>query len=315
MIRTGIYSLDQLDKVSLKDIFRKEKNISVYLYQKVSKIENNENKVLLAELILNRFNSDRNVIKRTYKNRFNNFDNLSIRKISDQNFDNISILDIAVSDGRASCFFLEGLINQFENFCYTGSDIHLNYFLSKKHEKSKSYIITDENKKVVEITKPPFVWNLARTEGRFYFINNFLKKHFLKRAQLALLKDEFSYQEKLDLLHPDFKALISHSNCFRIMNYNLFDPVPEKYNVIRAMNILHPGYFSKDQLYMIFRNLHYGLEINGLLIEGSNENAGTPVDGAIYKKDKNGFTLYSEPERPSRIKELILAFRQNIPDE
>jgi hypothetical protein len=309
MIRTGIYNRDQLERGAFKDIFGKEKNISIYLYQQISQIENIEERTKYTELILNRFNSDRNVIKRTYKNRFNKFDDLSITKISGQNYDKLSILDVAISDGRASCFFLEQSINQLQNFCYIGSDIQINYYLNKEHENSKSYIITDENNKVVEITKPPFVWNLARIEGNFYFINNFLKNVFLKKTEEDLLKNKFKYQEKIELIHPDFRNLLEKSNCFQIRNYNLFDEIPEEYNVIRAMNILHPGYFSKDQLSMIFNNIYNGLEMNGLLIEGSNESVGTPVEGAIYTKTETGFILLNEPERPSRIKDFVLAFR------
>ena len=311
MLRTGIYKLNQLNRVASKDVFGKEKNISIYLYQHINKIDNPEKKTQFAELILNRFNSDRNVIKRTYKNRFNNFDNLSINKISEQNYDRISILDVAISDGRASCYFLEQSINQLQNFYYTGSDIHVNYFLNKKDKNDKSYIITDENKKIIEITYPPFVWNLARSEGGFYFINNFLKSLFLKKTQAALLNNKNKYQEKIELIHPDFNALLSKSNSFSLKNFNLFDEISEKYSVIRAMNILHPGYFSKDQLSLIINNIYNSLEINGLLIEGSNEDAGTVVEGAIYKKSEKGFMLLSEPEKPSRIKEIVLSFSDN----
>lgn len=311
MIRTGIYSLDQLKFATLKDVFGKEKNISINLYRQLNQIENIEEKSKYAELILNRFNSDRNVIKRTYKNRFNNFDNLSISKILEQNYKGISILDIAISDGRASCYFLEQSITHLKNFIYTGSDIQINYYLNKKNAKSKSYVITDEEEEMIELVHPPFVWNLARTEGRFYFINNFLKNLFLKKTKKDLLKNKYKYQGKIELIHPDFRNLIEKSNCFQIRNYNLFDEIPEKYNVIRAMNILHPGYFSKDQLFLIFNNLYNGLETGGLLIEGSNENEGTPVEGAIYKKCEKGFMLLIEPEKPSRIKELLLSFRPN----
>ena len=311
MIRSGIYSLEQLDSAALKDIFGKERNISIYLYQKIVQIESIEKRNKCAELILNRFNSDRNIIKRTYKNRFNNFDNVSINKISEQNYESIPILDIAISDGRASYFFLEQSTNKLQNFFYTGSDIQINYYLNKKDITRKSYIITDESKRIIEITQPPFVWNLARTEGRFYFINNFLKSLFIKRTKAALLNKKYTYQEKIELIHPDFKTLLSKNSGFQVQNYNLFDEIPGKYVVIRAMNILHSGYFSKDQLYLILRNIYKGLETGGLLIEGSNESEGTAVDGAIYKKYEKGFKLLSEPEKPSRIKEIVLAFRFN----
>jgi hypothetical protein len=309
MIRKGIFTIGQLKSTSFKDTFGKEKNISIFLYKQINEIKNASEKIKYAELVLNRFNSDRNVLKRTYKNRFNNFDNLSVNKISEQNYDEISIFDIAISDGCASYYFLERVVNQFQNFCYTGSDIHINYYLNKKYESSRSYIITDENKKVVEITKPPFVWNFARTEGRFYFINNFLKKHYLKKAERELKKNKIKFKEKIELIHPDFKTLLSKNSEFKVQNYNLFNEIPGKYTIIRAMNILHLGYFNDDQLILILNNLYNGLETSGLLIEGSNENAGTPVEGAIYKKCNDGFMLLSEPEKPSRIKKLILSFR------
>jgi hypothetical protein len=309
MIRTGIYNIKQLDHDSIKDLFGKEKNISIYLYQQLIQVggmgENGKN----AEIVLNRFNSNRNIIKRTYKNRFDIFDKLSVKTISEQNFEKISVLDIAISDGRASCYFLEQAIRHLQNFRYTGSDIQINYYLKKRNKNDKSYIITDENNKIIEITYPPYVWNLARTEGSFYFINNSLKKFLLKQSLVALRNNKFKYQEIIELIHPDFRNLLAKTPCFHLQNYNVVDNIPGKFDVIRAMNILHLGYFTKDKLAIVLNNLYNGLELNGLLIEGSNENSGTPVEGAIYKKKGNGFLLLCEPEKPSRIQDLILSFR------
>lgn len=309
MIRTGIYNLNQLCPSNLKDVFGKEKNISIYLYQKLSQIENPEKKVLYAEMILNRFNSARNVIKRTSINRFNKFDDASVAKISEQKYNKISILDVAISDGRASCYLLEQSIRHLKDFSYEGSDIQINYFLNRKKANSSSYIITDQNKKIVEIVHTPFVWNLARTEGQFYFISNIMKLYFLRRAQTDLYNNKYKYQEKIELINHDFKSLLAKSPRYRLSNYNLFEKIPEKYTVFRAMNILHQGYFRKDQLLLIINNIYNGLEINGLLIEGSNEEAGTPVEGAIYRKSEKGFTLIFQPEMPSRIEEQVLNFR------
>src|ERR1035437_21537 len=309
MTRTGIYKLEKFDRAALKDIFGREKNISISLYKQLNKIDNFEEKTEYAEIILNRFNTDRNVIKRTYRDRFNKFDSLSINKIQDQGYNRISILDLAISDGRASCFFLEQALLKLQNFQYTGSDIHINYYLNKIKSGNKSFIITDEDQKIIEIVYPPFVWNLARTEGSFYFINNLLKNHYLKKARAAFLNNKFTYQEKIELIHPDYQTLLTKSKDFHIRKHDLFDVIPEKYSVIRSMNILHTGYFDRDHLSSILNNIYNGLEMNGLLIEGSNENAGSPVDGAIYRKYEKGFNILSEPEKPSRISELVLSFR------
>lgn len=315
MIRSGIYSPKQLRRSSFKDFFGKEKNVSIYLYRVIEQVENQDKKNEYAELILNRFNSDRNVIKRTYKNRFNNFDKISVNIISEQNFENTSVLDIAVSDGRASCFFLEQSIKILQNLYYTGSDICVDYYLNKKNRGSRGYIVTDGENKIIEITMPPFVWNLARTEGSFYFINNLLKTIFIRKTNRELINSRFKYKESIELIHPDYRELLKNSDQYKVLNYNLFDPISGQYNVIRAMNILHSGYFSKDQLSLVFKNLHNGLELDGLLIEGSNENVGSAVEGAIYKKKNTGFTLVCEPERPSRIKDFVLEFSCKKKDE
>lgn len=311
MIRTGIYKLEKFDRAALKDIFGREKNISISLYKQLNKIDNIGEKTKYAEIILNRFNTDRNVIKRTYRDRFNNFDSLSINKIHEQGYNSISILDLAISDGRASCFFLEQALLKLQNFQYTGSDIHINYYLNKIDAGSKSFIITDEDQKIIEIVHPPFVWNMARTEGRFYFINNLLKNHYLKKARTSFLNNKFAFKEKIEIIHPDYQTLLTKSKDFRIRKHDLFDLIPGKYSVIRAMNILHTGYFDRDRLSSILNNIYNGLEMDGLLIEGSNENAGSPVDGAIYKKYEKGFKMVCEPENPSRIKDLVLYYRHN----
>jgi hypothetical protein len=59
----------------------------------------------------------------------------------------------------------------------------------------------------------------------------------------------------------------------------------------------------------IIGNIFNGLEVNGIFIEGSNEGPDTPVEGSIYQRNENGFSLIVEPEKPSRIKNLILSYK------
>jgi hypothetical protein len=79
---------------------------------------------------------------------------------------------------------------------------------------------------------------------------------------------------------------------------------------VRAMNILHYGYFDSDSLYKIIGHIYNSLSLGGLFIEGSNENAGSPVEGGIYRKTARGFELVLFPEKSSRIKDLVLAYER-----
>jgi hypothetical protein len=309
MLRTGIYSINQLNHNSLNDIFGKERNISINLYEEIEKIVDQGRRVLYSEMILNRFNSDRNVIKRTYSNRFNNFDDSSIEQISTQKYNSISILDIGISDGRASIYFLRQSIDHLKEFSYTGSDIQIRYYMYRRDSKSKSYLIVDADSKIIELVCPPFVWNTSRVESSFYFINNCIKGLYLKMAKVRFRNGEYNLQKEIEIVHPDFKALLKMKDTFSIRNYNVFNRISEEYTIIRAMNLLHGGYFSDYQLSQILENIYNGLTENGIFIEGSNENSGSKVQGAIYKKVQGRFIKLCEPEKPSRISDLVLSFR------
>ncbi|MDO9000951.1 MAG: hypothetical protein Q7W45_14375 [Bacteroidota bacterium] len=311
MLRTGIFKISQLKNKQLKDLFGKEKNISIKLYHDIKTDSSIVNTIYnkYSEIILNRFNTKSNAIKRTYRNRFNAFDVNCIKKIEEASFENVKIHDLAISDGRASCFFLENAINSFQKLNYTGSDIAMYYYLYSKPNEKNCYVITQENGVIIEITQAPFVWNMARKEGKLYFINNWLKSYYLKKCTNLLKSGALNAPEKIHITDKEFSQLIQSNSNFSLKNYNLFEADTATYNVIRVMNILHFGYFSEDQLQLIFNNIYNSLEENGLLIEGSNEDAGSEVEGAIYKKTKNGFVLMLSGEKKSRIEKSVLNFK------
>jgi hypothetical protein len=311
MLRKGIYNITDISSKKLNDIFMREKNISLKLYQDLKKNSSIDQSAYnqLSEIILNRFNTKSNAIKRTYRNRFNTFDLTCISKIKEASFEELKIHDLAISDGRASCFFLENVIKNFQKVHYTGSDIAMFYLLYKIHNKQNNYIITDEHGTIIEITKAPFVWNIARKEGNLYFLNNLLKIHYLKKYTTLLKNRRLNISEKIHITDKEFTQLIQSNSNFSLKNYNFFEPDPSIYNVIRVMNILHFGYFTENQLQLILNNIYNSLEENGLLMEGSNEDAGSAVEGGIYQKTKSGFTLIVEAEKKSRFLQSVVDFK------
>ena len=54
--------------------------------------------------------------------------------------------------------------------------------------------------------------------------------------------------------------------------------------------------------------MYDGLENNGLLITGSNQEANSTVDGAVYKKNKNGFGLVWTSGKGSQIHDHLIKF-------
>jgi len=307
MIRTGIYKFSQLSEKKLIDFFGKNRNISLLLYFQQPNSKEQFQMDKYSEAILNRFNSKDNIVKCTYRNRFNKFDDLCIKIIQDHRFQSVKIHDLAIADGRASIYLLRKLMNLYEELEYHGSDLSLFYYLYEI--KENFYIVTYEQKKIIESTKAPFVWNYSRKEGMFYWINNFLKMSYKKKYTNVIKKNKLKYNRKLSLIDCEFLEILQGNPKFQLSNYDLFEKSNSNYNIVRAMNILHFGYFNRSQLKEIIFNIHNSLNLEGLFIEGSNEDAGTEVEGAIYKKTNNRFECLISSSKPSRIKDVVMNFK------
>ena len=96
---------------------------------------------------------------------------------------------------------------------------------------------------------------------------------------------------------------------FQLGQHDLLQPFKEKVDIIRAMNVLNLSYFSKDEFSQTICNLYKGLTENGFLITGSNQEAGTIVNGGIYQKEKNGFLKVFNSGEGSPIESLLVNFR------
>src|SRR6218665_2417315 len=152
MLRTGVHQLEQLKQDQLLDVFGKEKNISLRIYLDLFAAANAADYEKYSEMILNRFNTNSNAIKRTYRNRFNAFDEQAVEAIRQQVYATVNMHDMAVSDGRASCYILRRLTESFSQPHYQGSDLAVTYRLHQLSDGSGAYVITDEAGKIIEIT-------------------------------------------------------------------------------------------------------------------------------------------------------------------
>ncbi len=76
---------------------------------------------------------------------------------------------------------------------------------------------------------------------------------------------------------------------FNLLQQNVLLPFKHKSHILRAMNLLNPTYFTKPEFQTVIKNFYDALYDNGLLIVGSNQDSGTIVHGAVYRKSLNGF--------------------------
>jgi chemotaxis methyl-accepting protein methylase len=77
------------------------------------------------------------------------------------------------------------------------------------------------------------------------------------------------------------------------MSYDILQPpsIKTPMQVIRAMNVLNPAYFDLKKLNKVVSHLFHALAEGGLLIVGSNGDAGTDVRGGIYKRVGHQFVV------------------------
>lgn len=308
MIKTGITKLNQLSND--KTFCRKElKNVSVTLYDQTLNLVDGDQ---LAERILLLFSDERGAYKRTYQKRFEAFDLAVIKMLQKLPPPPQTFHDCGVSDGRTSLDFFEKMVAIFPEIHYFASDYNPCVFVI---EKGKLKVTLSHTGKILEILFPPFVFNkIKRDSFRHYplnhlilfFIEKFWVNFLIKKYQQGLVK-----AKELLLFAPKVLQKAQTDKRFRLGQHDLLQPFKEPACIIRAMNVLNPSYFCETEFAQVIRNLYEGLRENGLLITGSNQEAGTIVNGGIYQKKEMVFRKFSTPVRghPSSHFFLILKLK------
>ncbi len=215
-----------------------------------------------------------------------------------------------MSDGRTGLDFFEKMVAVFPDIQYFASDYNPSVVIL---EKGKLKVTLSHTGKVLEILFPPFVFNkIKRDSFRHYplnhvilfFIEKFWVNSLIKNYQQGLVK-----AKELLLFAPKVLQKAQADKRFQLGQHDLLQPFKEPACIIRAMNVLNPSYFSETEFAQVIRNLYDGLRENGLLITGSNQEAGTIVNGGIYQKEENGFSKIFNSGEGSPIASLLLNFK------
>lgn len=283
MLKFGIYNINQLKSNKTKTFFGGKKAIAVDLY-------GSENDNDLNETILRDFTNSDGAYKRTYKHRFNSFDEISLKHIESatKSIQKVYVHDFAVSDARTALDFFKLLNSKIKKeFIYTASD-NSPYVYSYQFNNKKR-IILDHQKKILQMISPPFVLNTIKKESKLFYPINSIVRAFLKKKYLKKLQNVSKVSIKqIPLFCTDALKLAEENKNFSLKQENILDIQSKyKYQIIRAMNVLNKSYFSMEQINKIIKNFFEHLEDNGILIVGSNQNAGSLVNGSIFQKKED----------------------------
>lgn len=310
MIKTGIINIKNMLHDKGTTCFRKElKNISITLYDQILGQPNAEE---LAERLLFLCVDERGVYKRTYTKRFEEFDNAVVNFLQQHFIDpklSLFIRDVGVSDGRTSIDFFAKVSCIFPDVKFNASDYSPKVYIL---EKGKLKVAISHTDKLLEITYPPFVFNVIKLDSYLYYplnhIMRFIIKYFMVTPLLKTYKLGNIQARELLLFSPTVLNLAKQDQRFNLSQHNLLLPFNEQSNIIRVMNLLNPCYFKESEFNCVLKNIYSGLLENGLFIIGSNQEAGTLVHGGIYQKRNNHFKKLWRSGNGSAINQKILNY-------
>jgi len=307
MLKLGIHSESQLPGGSLTTWLGGRKYIAADLYP--AALERNET---VAEALLRLLVLANGTRKFTSRARFPEFDRRAaaeIAKVGERQ--PITIHEVAVSDGRTAVEFYQ---------CLDAAGIEVDYFASDlvpfvfvyPSMGSGSRIVVDPEQQLLQVVAPPFVFNVPRKESvRFYPLNHLVLKvlglSLVRRLRRELSRRGLEAAHRVDLVSRECLELARSEARFHYGRHDLFFPLDRPVDVIRAMNILNPSYFSSDDLNRILSAFCQSLNPGGLLVTGSNWEAGSEVEGGVYRSTSTGFEVVFETGGGSRVRDLITA--------
>jgi hypothetical protein len=291
VFKLGISRKDQLEPRHLEGPVNGRKWIALDLYDALGDLSEAEID-RIQERMLRWFRADNGVLKRTCARRFDHFDELSLSAItaSFSSGQMVRVHDIGVSDGRTSCAFYDALNCLYgERLKFLASD-YAPYLYVLQRTHSKNRLIIDELQHVLQIIKPPFVFIVGRSEKTkiHHPLTNLVMALYVR----PLLEDYKSgcgdiEMRKLELLCRQCSARMSENENFRFESYDVLSCPTQRFDIIRAMNLLNYCYFSETDLRRAVKNIFHSINDGGLFITGSNIEQGTTVNGGIYKKSND----------------------------
>lgn len=309
MIKFGIYTISKVRTRNTVSSFLKiQTPVSITLYDKVA---NEQDADSLQEKILLPFADARGAYKRTYKNRFEEFD-CQVTDILKKNLTSgphISIFDAAVSDGRTAVDFFQKLSLHFSIHSYIATDYDPEIFII---EKKHITITFDRNGKPLEILCKPLVLYPTKPNSIIFFMNRLtllaLEKFWIPRIQKEFFSNPRT-SKSVTLFCKAAKTLQTINSNFVLKRHNLLNPLHETYDIFRAMNVLNTSYFTPDQIHIIVKNIFEALTNDGLFITGSNQNANSIVHGGVYQKKSSGFVCLFRSGEGSPVENLLMNFK------
>ena len=188
-----------------------------------------------------------------------------------------TILDVGASDGTTTLDLYEKILTALPrrtvNITMIDRNIHMARF---DGQFVKEYRDSSDRPLLVQLGKLGFRY--PRSEYRFDVFHNLLMKVYSEfRGKL-----EFRKSEEYMLINP----LVNKTESIRVIEQDLFnaDQLGQKFDVIRACNVLNDVYFSKEQIQRAERLFCSIMNDDGLYVKTRNAMH-KKLDGSIQEEE------------------------------
>ena len=247
----------------------------------------------LRDAYFERFIDHRGAFKRTYRNRFADFDQRIAKhwRSDPDRAPKPHVLDVAVSDGSTTLDFADVLDKETAGaFTLQATDLDARYLVLREAAGAARRVVVAESGDIVQIVYPPFVFSQQRSaHSKLFPVNALIRPAAEAFANALIAKwrsgDADVKISSIVVANPEFRKRLTDDVRLAFTSWNVLERwTAQTAHIVRAMNILNPGYFSAEQQVSVIEHLFDALNEGGLLAAGSNGDAGSEVDGAIYRK-------------------------------
>lgn len=267
------------------------------------------------------------VYRTTFRNRFRNLDPVVNRVLSGHfsSVEELVVEDWAASACLTSCEWAEDLLALFPRMRFTASDLLL-FLVEVEDTRSGDVFIADQDGRLLQYVRPPFVVRMAPPESWQAPVNRLLynsaNQRWGKVARMWPLPDDWMDLRrndvlcrgtlafrKLPLVHPQALTLARADGRFSIRRQSIFQRAPAPCNVVRSMNILNRAYFSEAQLAHAAESVIESLCPGGIWILGRtiDDDQSIHAVSLLQKRSEGNLELIHRIGTGAEIESIVLS--------
>jgi hypothetical protein len=294
LFKLGVRDVRRLPHV--RTLLGRRKHVDIRLYGEILKGDPEGDRCL--PLVLERFRAANGAFKRTEDRRFETLDALLEAEMRRWGPRRLRVHDAGVSDGRTAVALYRRL-REFVDVEYTASDWYPTVFVVR-HRRGWS-VAFDDDGQAVQYAGFGFV--LAPPDPRRLLLdplNRLLERIFqtrlaphagralasVDRAALAPLMEApcgaFRVL-RIPLVCRACLDLMEHDPAFRFVRHDVREPLPRRYDLVRAMNVLN--HLRPAERGEAFRALADALEEGGLLAVGRSMDPGGETHASVWIRE------------------------------